>query len=84
MVTNSRQIVACELLAAAQGVDFHRPLTTSEPLAVLHAAVRERVEFYTEDRYLAADINALGDLLLEGLCRSVVLESAPALLPSSR
>ena len=30
MVDNSRQIVACELLAAAQGVDFHRPLLTRD------------------------------------------------------
>jgi len=84
MVTNSRQIVACELLAAAQGVDFHRPLKTSAPLGVLHAAVRERVEFYTEDRYLAPDLNAIGDLILEGLCHELVTDVVPGLLPSSR
>jgi histidine ammonia-lyase len=80
MADNSRQIVACELLAAAQGVDFHRPLESSQPLEALHAAVRERVEFYGEDRYLAPDLAALEQLLRTDLCRSL----CPAdLLPSS-
>ena len=80
MADNSRQIVACELLAAAQGVDFHRPLKSSAPLEKLHAAVRERVEFYSEDRYLAPDLKALDQLLRTDLGRSLV----PAdLLPSS-
>jgi histidine ammonia-lyase len=71
MADNSRQIVACELLAAAQGVDFHRPLESSAPLERLHAAVRERVEFYSEDRYLAPDLHALEKLLRGGLCRDL-------------
>ena len=81
MADNSRQIVACELLAAAQGVDFHRPLKSSAPLERLHAAVRERVEFYSEDRYLAPDPQALEVLLRGDLCRSL----CPAdLFPSLR
>ena len=79
MADNTRQVIACELLAAAQGVDFHRPLKTSEPLQRLHAAVRERVEFYTEDRYLAPDLWALEELLRSDICRGL----CPAdLLPS--
>jgi histidine ammonia-lyase len=81
MADNSRQIVACELLAAAQGVEFHRPLKTSDALERLHAAVRERVAFYAEDRYLAPDLHALEELLRTDLCRTL----CPAgLLPSSR
>ena len=39
----SRRILAIELLAAAQGVDLLRPLSSSAPLERLHAAVRARV-----------------------------------------
>jgi len=84
MIENSRQIVACELLAAAQGVDFHRPLLTSAPLQKLHGAVRERVEFYTEDRYLAPDLLTLDELLRGDLCRELCASVAADLLPSLR
>ena len=84
MVDNSRQIVACELLAASQGVDFHRPLLTSKPLQCLHAAVRERVEFYEEDRYLAPDLWTLDELLRGDLCRELCVGVVGDLLPSLR
>jgi histidine ammonia-lyase len=84
MVGNSRQIVACELLAAAQGVDFHRPLLTSVPLQRLHTAVRERVDFYAEDRYLAPDLLALDELLRGNLCRELCAGVTADLLPSLR
>ena len=81
---NSRQIVACELLAAAQGVDFHRPLLTSVPLQRLHAAVRERADFYAEDRYLAPDLLTLDELLRGNLCRELCAGVVADLLPSLR
>ncbi|TAM27444.1 MAG: histidine ammonia-lyase, partial [Nevskiaceae bacterium] len=53
MAANTRGIVAIELLAAAQGVDFHAPLRSSQSLQRVRDAVRERVPFYQEDRYFA-------------------------------
>src|SRR5262249_11114613 len=41
MSENTATIVAIELLAAAQGVDFRRPLKTSAPLEEAHALVRK-------------------------------------------
>lgn len=79
MADNTRQVIACELLAAAQGVDFHRPLQTSAQLQRLHAAARERVSFYESDRYLAPDLLALDDLLRGELCRELC---GPDLFPS--
>ncbi|MCB0825623.1 MAG: histidine ammonia-lyase [Armatimonadetes bacterium] len=58
---NVRQVVAIELLAAAQGVDFHRPLRSSEALEQIHASVRARVAAYDEDRYFAPDIAAAAE-----------------------
>src|SRR5262249_44046245 len=43
MANNTAGIVAAELLAAAQGIDFHAPLQTSASLQTAHRAVRMRV-----------------------------------------
>ena len=55
---NARTVLAIELLAAAQGIDLLRPLTSSAPLEALHSAVRERVPAWREDREMAPDIAA--------------------------
>jgi histidine ammonia-lyase len=78
MAPNSRLIVAIELLAAAQGIDFHAPLRTSDALAPICARLRERVAFYAVDRYFAPDIAAAEGLLGEGPLEPGVA----ALLPS--
>ena len=63
IVDNVRKIVAIELMAAAQGIDFHRPLRSSEVLEAAHARIREAVPHYDDDRYLAPDIEALNALI---------------------
>lgn len=63
---NTAHILAVELLAAAQGVDFRRPLKSSATLENVHRAVREEVSFYSEDRYFSPDIEAIGRLILSG------------------
>ncbi len=66
MAVNTATIVGIELLAAAQGIDFHRPLATSPRLAAVHALLRARVPFYDVDRVLAPDIAAATDLVVAG------------------
>jgi histidine ammonia-lyase len=63
MGDNTRGIIAIELLAAAQAIDFHRPLKTSPLLGGLHARLRERVPFYDKDRYFAPDIAAAKEMV---------------------
>jgi histidine ammonia-lyase len=63
MAENALNVVAIELLAAAQGCDFHAPLTSSEPLERVRARLRERVPKLEHDRYLAPDIAAAADLV---------------------
>ena len=58
MVDNAAAVVGIELLAAAQGIDFHRPARSSVNLERVHAAVRAEVSFYDADRYFAPDIEA--------------------------
>jgi histidine ammonia-lyase len=66
MARNSAGIVAIELLAAAQGIDFRAPLKTSPRLQEVHSLVRSRVGFYDHDRYFAPDITAIQELVEAG------------------
>jgi histidine ammonia-lyase len=66
MARNTATVVAIELLAAAQGIDFRRPLKTSPRLEPAQGAIRERVPFYAEDRYFAPDIQQILQLVETG------------------
>jgi histidine ammonia-lyase len=58
MAGNSSAVVAIEVLAAAQGIDLHAPLHTSQLLGEVMAMIRSEVAHYDEDRYFAPDIAA--------------------------
>jgi histidine ammonia-lyase len=66
MAENAMNVVAIELLAAAQGCDFHAPMTSSAALERARAALRARVPHLQDDRYLAPDIAAAADLVRTG------------------
>jgi len=71
MAENAMLVVAIELLAAAQGCDFHLGLRSSESLEAVRDLLRRRVPTLTDDRYLHPDINAAADLVRSGaLCRA--------------
>jgi len=78
MAKNSAGIVAIELLAAAQGIDFRAPLKTSPRLQEVHGLVRSKVGFYDHDRYFAPDITAIQALVEAGAFHRFV----PGLVPS--
>jgi histidine ammonia-lyase len=63
---NAAGIVAVELIAAAQGVDFHAPLKTSPKLQAVHSKVRGLTPRFTSDRYWADDMAALQAAVLAG------------------
>jgi histidine ammonia-lyase len=56
---NAAGVIAIELIAAAQGVDYHAPLKTSAKLQAIHAAVRDISPHFTADHYWASDMAAL-------------------------
>jgi histidine ammonia-lyase len=69
---NAAGVVGIELLAAAQGIDFHAPLATSPPLARAHAAIRAAVPFHAQDRYLAPDLGWAQAAVLDGALADAV------------
>ncbi|QPR54237.1 histidine ammonia-lyase [Aeromonas allosaccharophila] len=63
MAENTRGILAVELLAAAQGLDFRAPLRSTELIELAKGRLRAEVRFYDKDRYFAPDIEAAAALL---------------------
>jgi histidine ammonia-lyase len=66
MVENASAVIAIELLTAAQGIDFHAPLTSSPCLEAVRALVRSQVPHLTDDRHLHPDIQLAIDLVRSG------------------
>ena len=60
------QVLATELMAAAQGIEFRRPLRAGVGVEAAHALVRGRVEPLHEDRLLGPDLDALTDMVRAG------------------
>jgi histidine ammonia-lyase len=69
MADNAAGIVAIELLAAAQGLDLHRPLRSSTALEAVHGLLRRSVPMLSRDRYFAPDIAAARQLVVGGVLR---------------
>jgi histidine ammonia-lyase len=63
---NTRAIIAIELMAAAEGIDFRRPLRSSDPLEAAHALIRTHVAPRLEDRAFSGDIEAVSKLIATG------------------
>jgi histidine ammonia-lyase len=63
---NVAGIIGVELIAAAQGVDYHAPLETSAKLQPLHAKVRALSPRLAQDRYWADEMAALQSAVLKG------------------
>ncbi|EPY78896.1 histidine ammonia-lyase [Camelus ferus] len=63
--TAAALVLAIELLAACQGIEFLRPLKTTTPLEKVYDLVRSVVRPWIKDRFMAPDIEAAHRLLVE-------------------
>lgn len=73
---NAAGVIGIELLAAAQGVDFHAPLRTSTKLGAVMALIRAAVPPLDGDRYLHPDLAWAQQTVLDG---TVGAETLPTL-----
>jgi len=73
MVDNATAVIGVELLAAAQGCDFHAPLKSSAALEAVRAALRARVPTLEDDRHFHPDME-----LAIALVRSEAVAQAAA------
>uniref|UniRef100_A0A4W6F1W4 Histidine ammonia-lyase n=1 Tax=Lates calcarifer TaxID=8187 RepID=A0A4W6F1W4_LATCA len=65
VVEHVEQVLAIELLAACQGIEFLRPLRTTTPLEKVYELVRSVVKPWIKDRFMSPDIEAVHRLLLD-------------------
>lgn len=66
VVAHAAQVVAIELVCACQGLEFHRPLRSTDALEAAVARVRGHVPRVEADRSLAGELAALADGLRTG------------------
>ena len=66
MIANTSYILGIELLAAAQGIEFLRPLQSSVALEQAHALLRQQVSAMAQDRFLAPDMEHATALVRNG------------------
>jgi histidine ammonia-lyase len=77
MARNARAVVAIELLAAAQGCDFHGPLISSAALEAVRGDLRAKVPMLTDDRHFHPDMEIAIGMVTSG----AVLTAANVDLP---
>ncbi|XP_042351667.1 histidine ammonia-lyase [Plectropomus leopardus] len=65
VIEHVEQVLAIELLAACQGIEFLRPLRTTTPLEKVYELVRSVVKPWIKDRFMSPDIEAVHRLLLD-------------------
>ncbi|MEW6997959.1 histidine ammonia-lyase [Colwelliaceae bacterium BS250] len=79
MAENTTGVLAIELLAAAQGLDFRAPLKAADKIEQAKALLRDFVSFYDKDRYFAPDIAEASALIESGSFNYLLAED---ILPS--
>ena len=77
MNANLQRILGIELLCAAQGVEFRKPLVTSGPLQNVVKCLRTNVKALGEDRYMGDDLEKASSLIADG----IIAKSAGVALP---
>ena len=66
VVANAARILAIELIAAAEALEFRRPLRSSPALEAVHARLREAVAAHERDRVLGPEIEETATALVDG------------------
>lgn len=72
MNANLSRIIAIELMAAAEGIDFRRPLQSSPALEAAHATIRTLAAKRDEDREFSTDTEAVAGLIESGSLQGFV------------
>jgi histidine ammonia-lyase len=76
MADNVAGVLGIELLAAAQGCDFHRPLPSSAALEAVRRRLRDVVPSLEDDRHLHPDIQSAIHLVSGGAVLAAAAEVA--------
>ncbi len=78
MVRNTAVVVGIEAMAAAQGMEFDRSLKSSPLIEAQFAAIRERVAYLEQDRFLAPDIESMREWAQQSTWPAPLLHCLPS------
>ncbi|WNH47368.1 histidine ammonia-lyase [Stenotrophomonas aracearum] len=81
MAENAANVVGIELLAAAQGCDFHTGLRSSDALEAVRQRLRAQVPTLQDDRYFHPDMVAATALVCSGALAEGLAEVLPQVEP---
>lgn len=74
MADNCGHVIAIELLAGAQGYDFHAPLVSGPPVEAVRGLVRDAVPPLVDDRYFHPDMIAAAVIVRSGALKALAAE----------
>lgn len=83
MAENAAGVVGIELLAAAQGCDFHAPLHSSAALQRVRGRLRAQVPTLQDDRYFHPDLLAATALVRGGALADGLGDTLPGVEPEA-
>lgn len=63
ILQNTQRVLAIEALAAAQAIDFRKPLKTSSPNLELYNSIRNEIHFIDNDEVMYTNLNHCRDIL---------------------
>jgi histidine ammonia-lyase len=66
IIDNAQAVLAIEMMAGAQAIDFRAPLKPSKGVQAAHSVIRKYVAHLEEDRPLYGDINTLKEVVQSG------------------
>jgi histidine ammonia-lyase len=66
ILENVIQVLAIEMLAAAQGIDFQKPLAPGRGTAAVHRRIRAHIPHWKEDRVMYRDIEKMTEMIRGG------------------
>jgi histidine ammonia-lyase len=79
VVANATRVLACELLCAAQGLEFHKPLRPARGVLAAYQHLRDHVRTLGRDRTLHRDLEAMERLIRSGTLLAAVEETCGVL-----
>jgi len=75
IIKNAQAVLGIEMMAAAQAMDFRRPLRAGKGTEAAYQAIRQHVAFLDQDRPLHEDINRMAGLVESGEILKAVEEA---------
>ncbi len=83
VVENVETVVAIEILAACQAMEFFRPHRSSAAIEAIHALVRTKVAPWDKDRFMQPDIDAVKAMIRNGQIAETVAPFLAAASPQA-